>query len=1097
MGVPFIPLARTAEHRSVTARACLLVLAMPAASLAQQSAPLEWTRIDDACPAYLRAASAVIVEAEPPAEMLRIGGVRFDRRGTMEREGARIEFEAPPFSRASWSLRLTTSHCTAIGRTAEAQPMSPDAAAEARERAARLQRADELLAEMRAAAEKEDPPRAAAAARSACEERRAALGPDHSLVATCLLQLGTRALFADQHAEAFEVARKAHAVFARIRPGERSLEALEARNLEAQALFYLSRPAEMHAAAREAYEGRKRILGAAHADTILSHGLVAIALRRLGRLEEAIPIYEEVARLREETQGPAAIDTLRAKSNLSAALQERGDWDRVVTLQGQVYSARRASQGESHPTTLVSTHDYASALWDAGRAAEALALAERSLPLFPERFGEDHLQTLRIKTLLGTIYSGIGRDDEAVPLLREVYAARRRSLGDAHRNTALAARNLAEALMNLDRADEGLALIEAALARLPSGAQRDRATELEVHQVRAYALLRLGQPAKALETFERELDTRAMNVAQVRTATPDQLANAAGWAQAYFELGRHDLAIPTAEALYLGSRERFGAEHALTLQAMATLASMYSDAGNIEAALPLLSEFVERSEHRLQEGISASSLNRGRLLHSVQERPHVAGYRTYARLLADRDPVKALEIAELTKARSLAETLVRSAADEPRLQDARMRFARAEERVAASDVGSSPYLYAVAERSRAEDELRKAMPQRLRRSFAIDVRDSLRSALAPGAAFVSYVVSGDRVLAIASTGAGRVRAKDLGPIPGLADQVEAFRRVLTSPAPASERLWSLPDGSVRWSLSRPAGATRLADTERVGRELSRRLLEPLAAELGTARTWIVSPDGPLAFLPFEALRLGREAVLESRTIRYAPSLASLAAMPAIVASAPRRDFLGIGVSRFRGGSMPWSDLPRAEAEVGAIGQMFGEAQKRVLVGAAASESALRELDVSGELRRYRFIHLATHAFLSAKGASLSGVVLSGGEEGKNDGVVTAAEWPTYRLGSDLVVLSACDTGLGRPVAGEGIVGLPHAMLLAGSRAVLLTLWSVPDASAAEFMPKFYRRMVSGKNPAEALRETKLEFARSRGPWSSPRHWAPYVLYGAS
>jgi len=230
-------------------------------------------------------------------------------------------------------------------------------------------------------------------------------------------------------------------------------------------------------------------------------------------------------------------------------------------------------------------------------------------------------------------------------------------------------------------------------------------------------------------------------------------------------------------------------------------------------------------------------------------------------------------------------------------------------------------------------------------------------------------------------------------------------------------------------------------------------------------------------------------------LSYAASLSSLAVVPARVATKPRLDFLGVGVSRFGNASNPkWPSLPRAEEEVRGAARVFSSSL--ILNGSEGTEGRMRQLADSGELQRYRIVHFATHAFLSDRSASTSGVVMADVGTGPTEGIITAAEWPTYRLGADLVVLSACDTGLGRFFAGEGVVGLPTALLVAGSRSVIVTLWSVADESAADFMPRFYKRLKAGKSPAEALRETKLEFARSKGPYSSPRHWAPYVLYGA-
>jgi CHAT domain-containing protein len=363
--------------------------------------------------------------------------------------------------------------------------------------------------------------------------------------------------------------------------------------------------------------------------------------------------------------------------------------------------------------------------------------------------------------------------------------------------------------------------------------------------------------------------------------------------------------------------------------------------------------------------------------------------------------------------------------------------------------------------------------------------------------FLDYVVDGDRVVAILAGRDLPVTGHDLGRVEGLAVTVDALRRLVASTDPASERVWRTAEG-FRWSLSRPSGSTgRATDAAEIVRHLSKKLLEPVAQHLRRSPRWIVSPDGPLAFLPFDLLEIGARRVVESHEVTIAPSLAAVTAGRAraarVLAPGANREFLGLGVSRAGG---DWPELPAAEREVGAIASLFPADRRVTLTGGQATEAALAKLEASGELERFRYIHVASHAFLSPRGTSLSGVVLAKDPaDDSNDGIVTAAEWPAYRLRSDLVVLSACDTGRGTLLAGEGVMGLPYALLQAGTRDVLLTLWPVSDAAAADFMPRFYGRLRKGLPPPKALRETKLEMARARGAHAAPAHWAGYVLHG--
>jgi CHAT domain-containing protein len=114
-----------------------------------------------------------------------------------------------------------------------------------------------------------------------------------------------------------------------------------------------------------------------------------------------------------------------------------------------------------------------------------------------------------------------------------------------------------------------------------------------------------------------------------------------------------------------------------------------------------------------------------------------------------------------------------------------------------------------------------------------------------------------------------------------------------------------------------------------------------------------------------------------------------------------------------------------------------------------------------------------------------------------DGYLTAAQIAGLSMRAELVTLSACDSGVGRHESGQGLLGLAFAVLAAGNRAALLSLWPVADDTTAEFMARFYARLRAGRPPAAALAETKREFARSPDPRLNAAHtWAAFVLYGA-
>ena len=191
----------------------------------------------------------------------------------------------------------------------------------------------------------------------------------------------------------------------------------------------------------------------------------------------------------------------------------------------------------------------------------------------------------------------------------------------------------------------------------------------------------------------------------------------------------------------------------------------------------------------------------------------------------------------------------------------------------------------------------------------------------------------------------------------------------------------------------------------------------------------------------------------------------------------------------------WTNLPGTGVEVNAVSKVF--AQKGgvdVMVGAQASEAQLLALNQSGKLRDYRYFLFSAHGYL-ANNPALSALVLSQvGNPAEHDGYITAEKWPLYDLRSDLTVLSACDTGVGKTLAGEGVMGLPYALFVAGNKNTLLSLWPVDDEATAEFMSAFFGRLARGVPQPQALADTKRAFKESP-KWSDPRYWAGFVLYG--
>jgi CHAT domain-containing protein len=151
---------------------------------------------------------------------------------------------------------------------------------------------------------------------------------------------------------------------------------------------------------------------------------------------------------------------------------------------------------------------------------------------------------------------------------------------------------------------------------------------------------------------------------------------------------------------------------------------------------------------------------------------------------------------------------------------------------------------------------------------------------------------------------------------------------------------------------------------------------------------------------------------------------------------------------------------------------------------------------NGLLRTARRIHFATHGLLDEKQPELSGLVLTRTPGSREDGLLQVYEIFNLELDADLVVLSACDTGLGNAVGGEGLLGVTRALLYAGAHSVVVSLWQVDDTSTPDLMVGFYRHLDKAGDKAEALRQAKLTMIHEKR-FAHPFYWAPFILIGES
>ncbi|HEX8636335.1 MAG TPA: CHAT domain-containing tetratricopeptide repeat protein [Pyrinomonadaceae bacterium] len=354
------------------------------------------------------------------------------------------------------------------------------------------------------------------------------------------------------------------------------------------------------------------------------------------------------------------------------------------------------------------------------------------------------------------------------------------------------------------------------------------------------------------------------------------------------------------------------------------------------------------------------------------------------------------------------------------------------------------------------------------------------------------------------------------------------------------------------ALSNNATTANVAAFAEISGALYQSAVAPVASLIAGKRLLVVA-DGALNYVPFESLVTATGGggdystlpyLVKTNEVSYAPSASVVAAVrqqaasgaaatansrglllvadPIFDASDPRAKILqsaGAAASNGQSGEMlavnsAVADLTgaanapsaagssgiklarlngtRAEAQqIAAFARTSGLAPD-IWLDLDASESKMKTTDVS----KYRILHVATHGLLNTERPQFTGVVLSlvGNRDG--DGFLRTDEIFNLRLGSPLVMLSACETGLGKERRGEGVIGLTRAFMYAGAPTVGVSLWSVSDKSTADLMIDFYKRLLTKQSTAApaAMRAAQLAMIQGK-TYSAPFHWAPFILVG--
>jgi CHAT domain-containing protein/Tfp pilus assembly protein PilF len=829
---------------------------------------------------------------------------------------------------------------------------------------------------------------------------------------------------------------------------------------------------------------------------------LGFALHSQGELREALSAYQQALEIFHRV-GEQGLWEAAVLQNLAMVSMGLGEPEIALTSHRRVLEKQRAlGDRKAEARTLNNIGVLYYSLGELGEALETYAAA-----LAIVRLSGDRLQEASLLYNIGVAHYGLGDFQRALANLEQSLSIRHEigdKPGEAGSETAIG-----EAYFHLG--DNARALDAGRRAVGVASAVSDRRREMLARLLLGEVSLAAGEPTATLSELTRALEISRLLVD--RSAEPTILRSLG---EAYLALKQPETA---AELLTQAvDRARAAKAPARVITALTSLARADCILGRPQEALSRASEAIS-----LIETLRATEPNPDLRASFLAARHNAFEIAIDLQMELDRrEPGKehartALEISEHARARSLLDLLQEAGTDvregvDPALRDReRALLRRLKAKVSRQDSllkGS-----AAAKREQAADQEVGAVLAELAQIEAEIRRHSPRYAALtqPPAATsneIQHLLDGKTLLLEYALGEERsfLWAVDREAVIGF--ELPSRARIEEATREVYGRLSVLAPGE--------DGESRL---EQASASLSRMLLGPVAGRLADRRLVIVA-DGELQYIPFGVLPLpggggaplitrheilnapsATALILQRRLARREPATGMVAVLadPVFDAADPRvaaRSRTGdreLSPARFSPSPEPLLRLPWTRREAQAIAAAVPPGRSLLALDFRAS----RKTALSRELSRYRILHFATHGLIDAQTPALSGLMLSRVEErgAPVEGFLGLDDIYNLRLGANLVVLSGCETALGKNVRGEGLVGLTQGFLYAGARQVLSSLWRVEDQATAELMSHFYRALLSpGRTPAAALRLAQLA-VRNDKRWRSPYYWSGFVLQG--
>jgi tetratricopeptide (TPR) repeat protein/CHAT domain-containing protein len=944
---------------------------------------------------------------------------------------------------------------------------------------------------------------------------RKALGEEHPYTALAYNNLAGNLDHQGRYAEAQPLYEKALAIRRKALGEEHPYTATSCNKL-AENLHALGRYAEAGPLLQKALAIYKKALGEDHPDTARVYDNLALNLNVQGRYARAEPLFQKALTIKRKALGEEHSDTATSYNNLAYNLHAQGRYAEAGPLFEKALAIDRKALGEEHRETARAYNNVAYNLDPQGRYAEARPLYEKALAINRKALGEEHHETALAYNNLAANLDHQGQYAEARPLYEKSLALLRKSLGEEHPDTAKSCRNLASNLNKQGLYADARPLYEKALAIYQKALGEEHPETAQTYNRLAANLGAQGRYAEAERFGQLAADCFARARVHLAAAGLDR-ATAAGALSPLSSLAcvlaRNGKTEAAWQRFEEGLARGTGDERAARLRGSAAERARHAE---LTARVKHFARLVEQASPAGQPSPEQKRRHDDLL---TQYRAGLDDLNDFARQLEQKyGPAAGQVLAPLAIQAALAP------------EAALVGWLDLSGAATAADPDGEHWAFVLRTKGApAVVRLRGSGPDGHWSPADSELPARLRNALQTPAGDWSALAATLR----------RQRLEPLADALAARDGLPAVKRllVLPSPALAGVPVETFADGyAVSYALSgslyaylrqqpRPATTGLLALADPVF-DLPARpgipkpnlppgglLVTSVVAGGNAAKAGIKAGD---VLLRYGEATLRRRADLKplseaaddkqrvavtvwrdgkelERRLRPGKLGVMLATAPAAQALTARYEADRV-LAKARGGDDgQWPALPGTRVEAEGLRKLFasGDAEPLILSDSEASEQRLYDLAKSGELGRYRYLHLATHGTADDRFPLSSAVILSRDhlpDPGKQleaglpilDGRLTAEEvLEQWHLNADLVTLSACQTALGKYENGEGFVGFAQALILAGSRSVCLSFWKVDDTATALLMGRFYENLLGKRDglngpmkKAEALAEAK-------------------------